>query len=151
MNQVAGIVVRGHGVASGKNGDPRFPGGTIAMQLPFFASRGLNLSTYYPATINLSIAPAKFRPGKAFATFTGLKWHPQEPAEDFSFFECTLRLPETTGEIHGLIYYPHPETKPEHFQAPDTLEVLASQFVEGLEYGSRVLLSAPPAQIVFQE
>ena len=24
-------VVRGHGVASGRNGDPRFPGGTVAM------------------------------------------------------------------------------------------------------------------------
>lgn len=150
MNQVAGIVVRGHGVASGKNGDPRFPGGTISMQLPFFASRGLNLSSYYPATINLSIAPAKFTPGKARVTFTGLKWHPREPAEDFSFFDCTFQFPEKAEGIHGLIYYPHPETKPEHFQTPDTLEILASRFVDGLDYGSRGLLSAPPEQILFQ-
>ena len=30
--RMTGTVVRGHGVASGFCGDPRFPGGTIALQ-----------------------------------------------------------------------------------------------------------------------
>jgi hypothetical protein len=52
-----------------------------------------------------------------------LKWHPTEPAEDFSFFD--IRAAGPVGEpVAGLIYYPHPDTKPVHFQQPDVLELL---------------------------
>ena len=52
---LSGKVIRGHGVASGQNGNPRFPGGTIRMQTPAFAARGLDLDAYFPGTINVSI------------------------------------------------------------------------------------------------
>jgi len=88
-------VVPGHRVASGLNGNPRFPGGTLRMQAPFF----------------------------------------------------DVRLVPPGGErVAGLIYYPHPETKPEHFQKPDVLELLLP-FVAGLRYGETFDLEIPRAQM----
>lgn len=37
-------IIQGHRVASGLNGNPAFPGGTLRMQAPFFKARGLDLS-----------------------------------------------------------------------------------------------------------
>ena len=54
---INGTVVRGHGVASGCAGDPRFPAGTLGLQLPIFASLGLQLDGFYHGTINVSLAP----------------------------------------------------------------------------------------------
>ena len=136
--RVEGVVTEGHGVASGRSGDPRFPGGTIALQTPFFRERGLDLSAYYPGTLNVAIAPYRYVIRKARYTFRGVKWIAHVPAEDFSFFDCRVRA-ENGDEREGLIYYPHPETKPEHFQPPDVLEVLTS-YIEGLRVGDRVAL-----------
>ena len=58
--------VNGHGVASGiANTDPLrsaspYPQGTLAMQAPFFAALGLDLSAYWLGTLNLSVAPARW-------------------------------------------------------------------------------------------
>jgi hypothetical protein len=57
-------------------------------------------------------------------------------------------LPERQP-IAGLIYYPHPATKPEHFQKPDVLELLLP-WIEGLDYGSRITLSVPAEQMRFE-
>lgn len=127
--------------------DPRFPGGTLAMQAPFFARLGVDLSVYHPGTVNLSIAPHHYRVLKPRRTLRQVQWHLTEPAEDFSFFDCRLQLAD--GEpVAGLIYYPHPETKPEHFQAPDVLEVLAPT-ITGLEYGLKLMLAVAPEQMAF--
>src|SRR3954463_2473826 len=83
-------IVRGHRVASGQNGNPRFPGGTIRMQAPHFLARGLDISLFHPGTLNVSIAPYRFRVGKPRCTLPSVKWHPTEPAEDFSFFDATV-------------------------------------------------------------
>lgn len=138
-------VVRGHGVASGRNGDPRFPGGTVAMQRPHFLARGLDLSALHPGTINVSIAPRAWRLRTPRHTFRAVRWHPVEPAEDFSFADVHLRRP---GEppLAGWIYHPHPETKPEHFQTPDVLELLLP-LVPGLAYGDALVLAAPADQV----
>lgn len=48
--------------------------------------------------------------------------------------------------VAGKIYYPHPETKPEHFQQPDVLELLLP-FVGGLKYGDEIQLSIPAEQM----
>lgn len=40
-------IVPGHRVASGENGNPHFPGGTLKMQMPFFRALGLDLSVYH--------------------------------------------------------------------------------------------------------
>lgn len=141
-------LVEGHRVASGLNGDPRFPGGTLRMQAPHFLARGFDISNLYPGTLNVSIAPLRYRVVKARHTFTNVKWHPTEPAEDFSFFDVRVMRSDAPS-IAGFIYYPHPDTKPEHFQQPDVLELLLP-FVDGLHYGRELNLEVPMAQMIVE-
>lgn len=145
---VVARVVQGHRVASGLNGNPRFPGGTLRMQIPHFLNLGFDLRNMYPGTLNVSVAPLHYRVVKPRFTFKRLKWHPTEPAEDFSFFEVRL-LRTDAGPVAGFIYYPHPETKPEHFQASDVLELLLP-FVEGIGYGMGLTLEIPTEQMRFE-
>lgn len=142
---VKGVVIKGHGVASGGSKDPRFPGGTIAMQKPFFRHLGLDLGRYHPATINICIAPRGYQIRKAKYTFRGVKWAPAEPPEDFSFFDCRVIYGGGRG-TSGLIYYPHPETKPTHFQPVDVLEVITC-YVEGVSYGAELVIEVDGGQI----
>jgi hypothetical protein len=141
-------IVQGHRVASGLNGDARFPGGTLRMQVPYFQARGLKTSHLYLGTLNVSVAPLRYRVVKPGHTFANVKWHPTEPAEDFSFFNVEVLR---SGEqfILGYVYYPHPETKPEHFQKPDVIE-LWLPFIPGLVYGSELKLKIPGAQMKFE-
>ena len=143
--QVKGLVQQGYGVASGKAGNPRFPHGTLAMQKAFFRERGLNLEEYFLGTLNLSIAPYRYEVRQAKYTFRNVKWSPNDPAEDFSFFDCQILTP-THKRLSGLIYYPHPETKPEHFQAPDVLEIITS-FIGDLKYGDALTLEVDRQQM----
>ncbi|BAZ40882.1 hypothetical protein NIES4101_68430 [Calothrix sp. NIES-4101] len=143
--QIKGIVKKGYGVASGKSGNPRFPQGTIEMQKPFFREQGLDLDAYFSGTLNVSIYPYKYEIKQPKYTFRNVKWSPHEPAEDFSFFNCQILL--NTGKLlSGLIYYPHPETKPEHFQSPDILEIM-TPFISGLQYGDECILEVKSQQI----
>ena len=145
---VAAHIVPGHRVASGLNRNPRFPGGTLRMQAPFFLAVGFDLGAYHGGTLNVSIAPDRYRVVKAPTTFWKVKWHPTEPAEDFSFFDVQL-LRLNRPPIAGKIYYPHPDTKPAHFQMPDVLELLLP-FVEGLKYGDEIELSIPAEQMIIE-
>ena len=138
---IEATVVRGHGVASGASGDPRFPAGTLALQFPIFARHGLDLSGFHPGTINLDIAPASYEIMEARLTLTDIQWHPACPPETFSFFDCQL------GTTRALIYYPHPETKPEHFQSPTVLEILAPK-IDNLAYGQKLNFTPDPSQLV---
>jgi hypothetical protein len=144
---ISAVIVPGHRVASGTNGNPRFPGGTIRMQLPHFRARGLDLDAFYPGTLNVSIAPRRFRVLSPRQTVPALKWHPEDPPEDFSFFDVTVHR-TGTPPVSGLIYHPHPETKPTHFQTPDVLELLLP-WTEGLAYGTRLELEVPAGQMTF--
>ena len=141
-------LVEGHRVASGLNGNPRFPGGTLKMQAPHFLACGFDISGLYFGTLNVSIAPSCYRVVKPRHTFRKVKWHPTEPAEDFSFFDVRVIRPNTPP-VAGFIYFPHPETKPEHFQQPDVLELLLP-FVDGLHYGMNLSLELPTAQMVVE-
>ncbi|OKH40027.1 hypothetical protein NIES2119_03510 [[Phormidium ambiguum] IAM M-71] len=143
--KITGTIKKGYGVASGKAKDPRFPNGTIEMQIPVFQECGLDLSQYFPGTINISIAPHQYEIKQAKYTFKNVKWAANEPAEDFSFCDCLISF--STGRSQsGLIYYPHPETKPEHFQTPDTLEIITS-FIDDLKYGDTVIIAVDSQQI----
>ena len=137
------MVVRGHRVASGASGDPRFPGGTLAMQRPHFRERGLDFSGWPSATINISVAPLRYRVETPWRTFREVAWHPTEPAEDFSFFRCRVE------GVEALVYHPHPDTKPEHEQPDDVLEILAREWIDGLGYGDGVVLHVDPAGLSF--
>ena len=176
MNCIACVLIQGHQVASGLGGDRRFPRGTIAEQLPHFYQLGLDLSPYYLGTLNLSIAPYHYHIQQATYSFQNVRWSAIAPPEDFSFFACQLTpMRDLTSEVstdpisansvsadwvrtdqvsaeqvsyHGLIYYPHPETKPEHFQPPDILEVLAPK-IAGVQYGDRFQLTVDRQLIKF--
>lgn len=140
---VHGVVVRGHGVASGRSGDPRFPGGTIAMQRPVFLRLGLDLRGFFPGTVNVDVTPWSFRPGPDALRLERVAWHPDAPPETFSFARAAL---VRRGRRHrALVYWPHPETKPEHFQPPGVVEILAVR-VPGLEPGDAVQIETPPGQ-----
>jgi hypothetical protein len=144
---ISATIVQGHRVASGLNGNPHFPGGTLRMQLPFFRELGLELSGYHFGTLNVSIAPVNYHVVQPRLTFRNVKWHPTEPAEDFSFFDVTVRL-DGASPVKGLVYFPHPDTKPEHFQKPDVLELLLP-WTEGIDYGTKVQIEVPCEQLLF--
>ena len=61
----AAVLLEGHGVASGQALEPvhlktsPYPKGTIAMQSPYFAALGLDLSPFWPGTLNLSFSPVE--------------------------------------------------------------------------------------------
>jgi hypothetical protein len=143
--RVSATVKQGHGVASGKAKDPRFPNGTIAMQLPYFQQRGLDLDRYFPGTINVSISPHTYTIVRSKYTFRDIKWSSDAPSEDFSFFDCRLIFPGKI-EVVGTIYYPHPDTKPEHFQSPDILEIM-TEYIHGLAYEDALILEVDSQQI----
>lgn len=141
---VAGILVRGHGVASGIAAAGPYPAGTIALQVPHFQRLGLDLSLLFPATVNVSIRPLQFALTTPRYTFRDVAWTDTHPPEHFSFSPCCLRF---AGEAYdGFVYYPHPETKRDHHQDPSTLEIITS-YVAGLGYGDAVELSLDPTEI----
>jgi hypothetical protein len=143
--QVKGFVKKGYGVASGESGNPRFPEGTIEMQKTVFRKLGLNMDEYFMGTINFSISPQKYEIKSAKYTFKNVKWSPNDPTEDFSFFDCRILIDENI-KLNGLIYYPHPETKPEHFQSPDILEIITS-FISDLRYGDELIIEVDNQQL----
>jgi hypothetical protein len=143
--QIKGTIKPGYGVASGKGGDLRFPQGTIAMQKPFFQELGLDLSSYFLGTINISIHPHQYTIINPRYTFKNIKWSSTEPAEDFSFLDCIIIFANATP-VNSLIYYPHPDTKPEHFQTPDTLEIIAPP-ISNLRSGDELILEINTEQI----
>ncbi len=49
--------------------------------------------------------------------------------------------------VDGLIYYPHPESKPEHFHPPDILEVLLP-WLQGVQYGAKLQLMLRSDQLL---
>lgn len=144
---IPAVIVQGHRVASGLNGNTKFPGGTLRMQLPHFAALGLDLSTFYPGTLNVSVAPLTYRVIQPQHTFRRLKWHPEDPAEDFSFFNVTVHRDEAPP-VSGWIYFPHPDTKPTHFQKSEVLELLLP-WTDGLAYGMEITLEVPEEQMRF--
>lgn len=115
------------------------------MQWPSFAALGLDLSSLHPGTVNVSIAPGWFRLIRPRHIFRDVRWHATEPAEHFSFCDCQLCVAEEQP-VRGWIYHPHPETKPEHFQPPETLELLLP-WVPRLAYHMNVVLLTDPRQI----
>ena len=105
---------------------------------PFLKLGGLDLDLFFTGTINISIAPLKYKLVKPAYTFRQIGWTGLHPPEDFSFSPCRV-LFQAMG-FDGYIYYPHPETKIRHFQAPSVIEVITDK-IPGIGYGSQVELS----------
>ncbi|NJM96713.1 MAG: hypothetical protein HC800_05530 [Phormidesmis sp. RL_2_1] len=142
-----GTVVAGHQVASGQATASPYPHGTIEMQAPHFLALGIDLSPFYSGTLNVSIAPHDFDL-IAQQTLHDVKWSPHHDAESFSFVPIQLTYGELT--YGGLIYYPRPETKINHFQAPSILELLLPK-IEAIAYGDQVIITAPASQLILSE
>lgn len=142
---LSGTVVPGHGVASGAAADSPHPAGTISLQLPHFAARGVDLSGLRPATINLDVG-ARVTIDRPTLTLTDVAWTDHHDAETFSFVRCFVKWAATT--LFGYVYYPHPETKPAHFQADSVLELLMPD-LPGLAYGNELSIEVPSGSISF--
>ena len=155
-----GMVGQGFAMASGgsvgRAGNP-FPESTVKMQAPFFRAAGLDLAVEVPGlvwgTINVELG---YRLRRATPDITvadvdwtvGLKGAGRIAPETFSFVRC--RLTYAGHDYPGLIYLPHPETKPTtNAHRDNVLEVLTSR-IEGVAYGQAVsvLCRADAFQIV---
>lgn len=139
---VPGVVVRGHQVASRPS--EHYPRGAIEMQLPFFKARGLDLTPYHGATLNVSISPKVFKLARPEFTFRQVNWTEHHPPEDFSFARCQVKYRAVVYD--GWIYYPHPETKQRHFQQPSLIEVIAPR-IPDIAYGDEVELEVNAAEV----
>ena len=139
-----GTVRSGHQVASGQGVNSPYERGTLEMQLPYFRDRGLDLSGFYLGTLNVSISPQTFEFIAPEYTFERVKWHPDYPAETFSFSLAIVIVRDIS--YRGWIYYPHPETKIGHFQDDSILEVIAPK-INNLNYGDRLCLKLDSREI----
>ena len=139
-----GVVVAGHGVASGRCKGDQFPGGALALQQPHFAARGLDISPYYQGTINVDLAPRRVELVRPQLTFPLVTWLDGYPAETFSFANAAVR--HGVSDYPALVFYPHPETKPEHRQPPGVVELLA-EFIPGIEPGIHVAVGLEAAEM----
>ena len=104
-------------------------------------------SNYRIGTINVDVSPLRFAPGPEARTLRDIKWHPEMPAETFSFSAVTLchhgvRYP-------ALVYWPHPETKPEGFQAKGWIAEIIAPDVPQLRYGDAVTIESVPDQALW--
>jgi len=146
MISIEAKVISGYGVASGKGNDPRYPEGTLLLQMSFFKERGLNLEQYFRGTINLDIAPYQFSINTPTHFFKGIDWSDHIPPENFYFFEVQLIYEGRSYE--GLIYMPDPKTKADHHQISNMLEVIMPH-VKGLKGGEKVQLNIPKESLQF--
>lgn len=143
---VDGLVVSGHRVASGQAAESPYPSGTIEMQTPHFRALGIDLSPFYPGTLNVSIAPHRFELVPRH-TLHLVKWSPHHDAESFSFAPISLHWQQQS--FSGLIYYPRPETKINHFQDPAVIELLLPP-IPNISYGSAVQLTASSSELIIK-
>lgn len=133
MKRITGILTRGHQVASRPSKD--YPYSTLEKQKPYFKSLGLDLYPYFNGTLNISIAPLTFKMIKPEFTFEKVEWTDLHPPETFSFSRCNVIF--KNKNYAGWVYYPHPETKKNHFQNPALIEVIAVE-IPNIQYGDSV-------------
>jgi len=157
LHWLSAVLLDGHGVASGRAvhaGESRpspYPKGTIAMQSPFFAALGLDLSPFWPGTLNLSFSPFQLQLRCPDYSFSHLKWTDLHPPETFSFWKIRIRsFDPRPCEVAGLVYWPHPETKIRHWQNHSVLELLAPR-LDGIYVNQYFEVGVDPGAIQIVE
>ena len=143
MQKLRAKLVAGYQVASGQTEDSPYPDGSIKLQEPFFKDLSLDLSSYYSGTLNLDISPHSFSVIQPKYCFKGVNWF-EKQSEDFSF--CDAKINFKGNFYEGLIYFPHPDTKPQHHHSDQIIEVLMP-FIEAIQYGDEVDLFLNPLQL----
>lgn len=149
INFASGSLVEGHGVASGKTHDSRFPMGTLAMQIPLFEVHGGDFGGFHHGTLNVLLEKFSYELKSPKYNYKLVKWSPHLPPENFSFYACSLKISSCDREFDSLVYWPHPSTKPEFHQSDQVLEVI-SPFIAGAHYGDSVEIIASPKSILFR-
>ena len=143
---LTGILIQGHQVASRPS--KAYPYSSLEKQKPYFKELGLDLSTYFNGTLNISIAPLEFEMTKPEFTFPLVEWTDLHPPETFSFSRCKVIF--EGKEYEGWVYYPHPETKKTHFQDPSLVEVIAYE-IPGIKYGDKLEVILNTAEITIKK
>jgi len=146
MKRVSGVLVRGHQVASRPSKD--YPYSTLEKQKPYFKNLGLDLYLYFNGTLNISIAPLTFKMLAPEFTFELVEWTDLHPPETFSFSRCKVIF--KNREYEGWVYYPHPETKKNHFQNASLVEVVAIE-IPNIKYGDNLKLEINSSEIYIEE
>jgi len=141
---INGKITKGHGVASGISKTNPYPKGSLEMQFPFFKKMGLDLYHFYLGTINIYISPFLWKPLKPDYYLKHVNWTSQIPPESFMFFEIHLIFESNT--YPGIIYFPDPKTKEQHFQKEDMIEVISSK-IPNLEYGMRITIEIADGKV----
>ena len=113
------------------------------MQAPFFKERGLDLSGFHRGTLNISVAPRRFRIRNARLHFSSVQWTSKHPLRAFLLFCVLVDFQES--EVRRLIHYPHPE-KARHHQNDSVIEVLAP-WIEGIQYGDHFDLEVRESEV----
>lgn len=132
---VRGVVVAGYGVASGTGQERHYPAGTIRLQQPFFLERGIDLSGYFSGTLNVDLAPVE--PVPQHPLFDGLvRWFGDIEER---FMLSAIEVEANGRNYAGLWYYPHPDTKPAHFQRRTVVELLLP-WIEGIQAEDEVVV-----------
>ncbi|WP_342806656.1 hypothetical protein [Alteromonas sp. M12] len=145
---ISGVVVQGHQVASGKGAGSPYPAGTIEMQRPFFKHLGLDISECFDGTLNVQLPVCAFRILKPTFCFENLHWAKGFNQETFSLVKCQIKF--QVQQFDAWVYYPHPETKTQHFQQQNIIEILAPPIVN-IHYGDNVTLMFNSDTIEFDE
>lgn len=141
-----GILMHGHQVASRPS--KAYPYSSLEKQKPYFKRLGLDLSEYFNGTLNISIAPLTFVMSAPEMTFERVEWTDLHPPETFSFSRCKVIF--KNKEYAGWVYYPHPETKKDHFQNPSLIEVITYEIPE-IRYGDEVALEIDLREITIRD
>ena len=139
---LTGILAQGHQVASRPSRD--YPYSSLEKQKPYFKDLGLDLHPYFNGTLNISIAPFQYEMTAPEFTFELVEWTDLHPPETFSFSRCRVKF---NGQAYeGWVYYPHPETKKNHFQNRSLVEVITYE-IAGIKYGDRLEMELNPDEI----
>lgn len=128
-------IIKGHQVASGLAQNTPFPEGTIKMQWAFFSDIPDIEELYNGGTVNLDINPYHFK-AKNPVHRKNITWF-ENITETFLFWPVKLTLNDC--DYSGLIYYPDPADKYDHFK-PDTQIELLLPYIDGLSYDTDVTI-----------
>ena len=139
--KVTGIVVQGHGVASGRSKTSPYKGGSLIRQLPHFDKHDIPLGDYFLGTINVDISPRSMELINWDYEARQTAWTDLIPPEDFYFSHCQFFFNDQL--IDAMVYYPSPETKVENFHNPNIVEILAAK-IDSIEQGVQLELLLNP-------
>lgn len=139
---VQGVVIRGARRASNIDGDSPYGRGTLEFQFPIFRERGLDLSSCFVGTLNVSIAPKTWAMVPNEMTFREVKWYPGK-REDFFFSKSVLVF---RGKRYPACVYCASPGKPHYLRGPSLLEIITEKITE-IKYGDTVMLEINPEDI----